>query len=250
MPLARPRAAAGDDPVPVVHRDDALVVVDKPAGLAVHRSRLVGADGAYLVDRLRDELGVTLYPAHRLDRATSGLLVLATSRSIAARLGSAFMARAVRKTYLAVCRGWPADAGLVDHPLDGGGAAPPKPARTRWRTLARGELPVPLGRYPQQRYALVAIEPETGRHQQIRRHFHHISHPLLGDTTHGRGDHNRLFRIHLGCHRLLLHAWRLVLPHPCRHVPLALEARPDAAFGRVLDHFGWALPAGSPPGPD
>jgi tRNA pseudouridine65 synthase len=232
--------------IAVIHRDDDLVVVDKPAGLAVHRSKLVGADDDYLVDRIRAQLGTNLYLAHRLDRATSGLVVLAASREAAGVLGQAFMAREVHKTYLAVCRGWPAAEGEIDYPLAAGPRDPPKPALTRWRTLATGELPVAMGRYPVQRYALVAIEPETGRHQQIRRHFHHLSHHLLGDTTHGRGDHNRLFRIHLGSHRLLLHAWRLAFRHPRHNVALQLEAPPDADFRRVLDQFRWPLPPAAP----
>ncbi len=234
--------AAGRADIPVIYRDDDLVVVAKPAGLAVHRSKLVGADDDYLVDRIRDQLGMTLYLAHRLDRATSGLIVLAASRDVAGTMGQAFMARAVHKTYLAVCRGWPAAQGEVDYPLAAGPRDPPKPALTRWRTLATAELAVAMGRYPVQRYALVAIEPETGRHQQIRRHFHHMSHHLLGDTTHGRGDHNRLFRIHLGSHRLLLHAWRLAFQHPRRNLTVQVQAPLDADFRRVLDHFGWVLP--------
>jgi tRNA pseudouridine65 synthase len=229
-------------PIPILHEDDALVIVDKPAGLAVHRSHLVGRDDDYLIDRIREQTGRLLYLAHRLDRATSGVLVLAAGKEDAAALGAQFMERSVDKTYLGVCRGWPAGEGVIDHPLEAPGHAEPKPATTRWRTLATGTLEVPLGRYPAQRYALLSLHPETGRHQQLRRHLHHVSHPLIGDTTHGRGDHNRLFRIHLGVHRLLLHAWRLALVHPRSGAPVRVEAPPDAEWQRVLARFGWTLP--------
>ncbi len=229
-------------PIHILYEDDSLVVVDKPAGLAVHRSHLVGRDDDYLVDRIREQTGRTLYLAHRLDRATSGVLVLAAGKDAAAALGAQFMQRTVAKTYLGVCRGWPDAEGMIDHPLDAPGHREPRPSITRWRTLATGILAVPMGRYPEQRYALLELHPETGRHQQIRRHLHHLSHPLLGDTTHGRGDHNRLFRIHLGVHRLLLHAWQVSFAHPADGRTLAVEAPPDAAWRRVLARFGWSLP--------
>ena len=107
------------------------------------------------------------------------------------------------------------------------------------------EVPIAQGRYPQQRYALLEVSPETGRYRQIRRHFHHVSHHLLGDTSHGRGDHNRLIRQHYGVHRMLLHAWRIEVQHPTTGDRLRLEAPLDAAWQRLLGAFGWleALPA-------
>lgn len=226
-------------PLAVLYADEALVAIDKPAGIAVHRSRLVGQDEEYLIDRARAATGRTLYLAHRLDRATSGVLLLAADRDMAAALGLQFMQHAVHKTYLGVVRGWPEPEGLVDYPLDAPGKPGPKPARTRWRRLATAEVAIPMGRYAQQRYALLALEPETGRYQQLRRHLHHISHHLVGDTTHGRGDHNRLFRIHYGIHRLLLHAWRVELAHPRSGAPLRIEAAPDAEWMRLLQRLGW-----------
>ena len=227
-------------PLDLLHLDDALVAVDKPPGIAVHRSQLVGADDHYLIDRLRAQVDGTLYLAHRLDRATSGVLLVARSREIAAELGQQLMDRAVVKEYLAVVRGWPDEEGCIDHPLSGASLkGPRREARTRWRRLATAELPIEMGRYPQQRYSLLAVQPETGRYQQIRRHFAHASHHLIGDTTHGRGDHNRLFRIHWSMHRLLLHAWRLEFAHPASGERICIEAPLDASWQRVLAAFGW-----------
>ena len=227
-------------PLPLLYLDDHLLAVDKPAGLAVHRSRLVGADEAYLMDRLRAQVDGPLHAVHRLDRATSGVLLVARDAVVAAELGRQLMARTVEKRYLAVVRGWPAEQGEIDYPLSGASLrGEAKPALTRWRRLATVEVPLALGRYAQQRYALLEVAPETGRYRQIRRHFHHVSHHLLGDTSHGRGDHNRLIRQHYGVHRLLLHAWRLALVHPRTQRPLQLQAPLDAAWERLLLAFGW-----------
>jgi tRNA pseudouridine65 synthase len=229
--------------LPLLYIDEHLVVVDKPAGIAVHRSNLVGADDDYLIDRLRRQVAGPLHLAHRLDRATSGVLLVARSVEAAAELGRQLMERKVEKSYLAVVRGWPGDEGAIDHPLTGASLkGEPKPARTRWRTLATVELPIAMGRYPQQRYALLDVEPETGRYQQIRRHFAHASHHLVGDTTHGRGDHNRLFRMHYGVHRLLLHAWRLGFTHPVDGRAMRLVAPVDASWDKALAGLGWTLP--------
>lgn len=232
----------------LLYQDDALVIVDKPPGLAVHRSHLVGDDDDYLIDRLRAQIGGTPYLAHRLDRATSGVLLVAKSREIAAELGRQLMERSVGKDYLAVVRGWPEESGCIDHPLSGASLkGPVREARTHWRRLATVEVPLAMGRYPQQRYSLLAVSPETGRYQQIRRHFAHASHHLIGDTTHGRGDHNRLFRIHWSVHRLLLHAWRLSFAHPLTQERLTVQAPLDANWKRVLAAFGWEAALADPP---
>jgi tRNA pseudouridine65 synthase len=230
----------------LLHADDDLLAIDKPAALAVHRSRLVGADDDYLMDRLRLQVAGPLHAVHRLDRATSGVLLVARNSAAAADLGRQLMARSVEKTYLAVARGWPTETGEIDYPLSGSSlSGEAKPALTRWRRLATVEVPIAQGRYPQQRYSLLEVSPETGRYRQIRRHFHHISHHLLGDTSHGRGDHNRLIRQYYGVHRMLLHAWRIGVRHPTTGESLRLEAPLDAAWQRLLDAFGWleALPA-------
>lgn len=235
-----------DATLELLHVDNDLLAVNKPAALAVHRSRLVGADDDYLMDRLRLQVDGPLHAVHRLDRATSGVLLVARHAAAAAELGRQLMARTVGKSYLAAVRGWPAEQGEIDYPLSGASlSGEAKPALTRWRRLATIEIPIAQGRYPQQRYALIEVSPETGRYRQIRRHFHHVSHHLLGDTSHGRGDHNRLIRQHYGVHRLLLHAWRIEVQHPATGDPLRIEAPLDTAWQRLLAAFGWldALPA-------
>jgi tRNA pseudouridine65 synthase len=237
-------------PLEIVHEDADLVAVNKPAGLLVHRSKIANDEDDFLLDRVQKQAGMTLYLAHRLDRATSGVLLLAKSREIAGELGRAFMAREVHKRYLVVVRGWPAGEGVIDHALPGvRERGPRKPAVTRWRTLATTTVPIELGRYPEQRYALVEASPETGRYRQIRKHFHHASHHVIGDTSHGRGDHNRLWRIHFGMHRMLLHARQLELRHPRTGTPLVLTAALDATWIAVLDRFDWKHAIADPVAP-
>lgn len=243
-------AADALTPLDIVHEDAELLAVNKPAGLLVHRSKIAIDEDDFLLERLQKQAGMTLYLAHRLDRATSGVLLLAKSREIAGELGRAFMAREVNKRYLVVVRGWPAPDGVIDYELPGlRDRGPRKAAVTRWRTLATTTVPIALGKYPEQRYALVEASPETGRYRQIRKHFHHVSHHVIGDTSHGRGDHNRLWRMHFAMHRMLLHAHRLEFRHPGNGAPLVLTAGLDATWNAVLDRFNWQQAIAEPPSP-
>lgn len=227
-------------PLHLLHLDDHLLVVDKPAGLLAHASKMAADVDVDLLDQLRQQVQGEVFLVHRLDRATSGLVLAARTREAAGDLGKQFMARTVEKTYLAVCRGWPAEAGEIDHPLgDVRPNSPKKPALTRYRRVATVEVPIALGKYAQQRYALMAVDPETGRYRQIRKHFHHISHPLIGDTSHGRTEHNRLFQSEWQVGRLLLHARRLAFTHPVTGERLAFVAPLDREFRRVIEVFGW-----------
>jgi tRNA pseudouridine65 synthase len=231
-------------PFEIVYQDDALIAVNKPANLAVHRSKMVGNAADFLIDLLREQVGDNVYLAHRLDRATSGVLLVARSKEVAALLGEQFMTRTIHKQYLVVVRGWPEPGeGLIDYPLPGSReSGPRREARTRYRRLATIEVPIELGRYPAQRYALVLAEPESGRFRQIRKHLAHIHHPVIGDCQHGRGDHNRLYKQHFGCHRMLLHAWRVDFTHPVSGLPMRVEAPLDEAYTRLLACFEWMLP--------
>ena len=229
--------------VPVLYADAQLAVVDKPARLMAHDSGLARGENDFLADRLRAQFGRPVHLIHRLDRATSGCLLLAFDKDTARALGEQFMTRAVEKTYLAVCRGWPEPAeDLIDHPLDGGPGKPEKkPAQTAYRVLATGAMPWAYGEHAESRFALVECTPHTGRFRQIRRHLKHRHHHLIGDTSHGDGARNRMFRMHLGVHRMLLHAWRLAFTHPGDGRTLRVEAPLDAEFGKALSAFGWTI---------
>jgi tRNA pseudouridine65 synthase len=234
----------------ILHIDDHIVVVNKPAGIPVHRSRLVNDGDVYLIDQVRALVDGPLHLIHRLDRATSGVLLIGRNSEVAGTLGRQFMQRDVEKTYLAVCRGWPEETGEIDYPLPGVREnSDRKPALTRWRRLASIEVPIAINRYPQQRYALVEVSPETGRYRQIRRHFAHLRHPLIGDTSHGRTEHNRLFKQYYSVHRLLLHAQQLQFDHPVDGLRISIEAPLDEEFAGLLERFGWTIPPMEPEAP-
>jgi tRNA pseudouridine65 synthase len=221
-----------------LYRDRWLVAVDKPPGLLVHRTAIADAED-FALQRVREQLGARVYAVHRLDRPTSGVLVFGRSREAAVAVSRQFEERRVVKRYLALVRGWPDDQGSIDYPLSESAGRPPRPAVTRYRVLARAELPFAVGRYATSRYALAEVSPLTGRYHQIRRHFHHICHPIVGDTTHGEGRHNRFFRDRFGVRRLLLHAASLALSHPMTMADLCLRAPLDEQWQRLLQELGW-----------
>ncbi len=224
--------------LPVLYADDTLAVVSKPAGLMAHDSALARGETDFAADRLREQFGKPIFLVHRLDRATSGCLLLAFDRETASALGKTLMSGEVAKDYWAVCRGWPAEQRfVVDHPLDGGPGKPlKKPAQTAFEVLATCELSVPSAGFETSRYALLQASPLTGRFRQIRRHLKHLSHHLIGDSSHGDGRHNRNFRM-LGIHRMLLHARRLAFVHPHTGARLDVAAPVDAEFARALALF-------------
>lgn len=229
-------------PLTVLHVDDALAVIDKPAGLMVHDSALARGETDFAADRLREQFGRPIFLVHRLDRATSGCLLLAFDRETASMLGKVLMSREVEKDYWAVCRGWPEAGFTVDHALDGGPGKPlKKPAITHYTRLATCELALPSAGFETSRYALLNAQPQTGRFRQIRRHLKHVSHHLIGDTSHGDGRHNRSFRM-LGIHRMLLHARRLAFTHPHHGARIEVHAPPDAQFEKALALFDAPAP--------
>ena len=232
----------------ILYRDEHLVAIDKPAGLLVHRSDIDRHETRFAVQLLRDQLGRRVQPVHRLDKGTSGVLLFAFDAEITRSLGAQFESNEVEKTYRAVVRGWPAEFGLIDHPLsrqydDYGRTlkeALPQPAATRFRRLATVELPDAVERYPTSRYALLELEPLTGRRHQLRRHMKHIAHPIIGDATHGKGIHNRFFQQRFGCHRLLLACVELRFRHPLSGAEMTIRAPVGDQFAELVARLGWA----------
>lgn len=238
--------------LPVLHRDDHLVVVHKPAGWLVHRTGLDAGETRFVVQTLRDQLGQRVFPVHRLDKGTSGVLVMALSSEAARGLVQAFEQHEVSKSYLAMVRGWPAERFEVDHALkpdDAPADAPAQSAHTRFERVATLTLPVAVDRYPETRVALVRAEPLTGRRHQIRRHLKHVSHPIMGDATHGKGSHNRWWAQYLGLQRLWLHAHRIGFSHPMTGERLSVQSDWHQPFNedwqRLLTE-GWMIRADDP----
>jgi tRNA pseudouridine65 synthase len=226
----------------ILYRDDWLVAVDKPAGFQVHQPE----DQQHRISRsfdclfqLRRQIDRYVFPIHRLDRATSGVLLFALDAEAARRTCEQFQKHEVTKTYVCVTRGWTEEQGMTDRPLsDDTPAATKKEARTSYERIARVELPHAVGRYPTARYSLVRVVPQTGRMHQIRRHFGHLSHPLIGDTIYGDGPHNRFFREQLEIRSLLLKASLLELKHPITGESLKIRSKWNSAWHKVFDIFG------------
>jgi len=236
---------SGGATLAVLYRDDWLVVIDKPAGLLVHRSPVDARETRFAVQLLRDQLGRYVYPVHRLDKGTSGALAFALDPGTARGMSEAFARASVGKTYLALVRGWPDEHGEIDHALrpveDDAVAATgrePQSARTSYERLAPFELPYRVDRYPTSRYALLRLRPHTGRRHQLRRHLAHLSHPIVGDSTYGKGAHNRLFARLYGVRRLMLACVRLELTHPVTQQPLRIDAPLAEDFASVLRALG------------
>lgn len=229
------------DRLEIVYQDEHFVAINKPANLLVHRTWL-SQDKTFALQRLRDQLRRRVFIVHRLDRATSGVLVFAFSSDAARELCQCFEHRRVEKEYLAVVRGFADAQGCIDKPLAEEKHRQPRPAVTRYQRIATTELPVAVGRYATARYSLVRVMPETGRMHQIRRHFGGIAHPVIGDVNHGDRHHNHFFRDHFSLQRLLLMATRLRFVHPYNGRPVAIEASVPDEVGALFARFGWTAP--------
>jgi tRNA pseudouridine65 synthase len=228
--------------IEILYRDERLVAVNKPPGMLVHRTGIDRHETRFALQLVRDQIGRRVFPVHRLDKPTSGVLLFALDPEGARALTDQFTRRRVAKRYLAIVRGHP-PGGVIDYPLleeadpytdaladpDKG----PQEAVTEYRALARSELPITVGRYASARHALLELHPRTGRKHQIRRHMKHIFHPVIGDTSYGDGRHNRLFRERWNCGRLLLAAVELGFSHPEDGRPMRVIAGPGEEFERV-----------------
>lgn len=230
----------------ILYQDDDIVVVHKPSGLLVHRSAIDKHETEFLVQRLREQIGLRVFNVHRLDKPTSGLMLLALNKGSAQRLSQSFQEHRINKEYLAIVRGYTQNQvidyalkeqldKITDKNVDKDKAA--QTAVSELNTLANVELDIPLGRYQSARFSLVKLIPKTGRKHQLRRHMAHIRHPIIGDTTHGDGKQNRFARTHLGLTRLALLANKLSFPHPVTGKMMAFTAELDKDLEKAFSVF-------------
>jgi tRNA pseudouridine65 synthase len=226
----------------IIYRDAHYVVIDKPSGLLVHRSALSPKETVFALQLLRDQIGQQVYPCHRLDRPTSGLLLFALDREALRFTQEELANRGCEKIYRAIVRGWTEATGEIDYALKSE-EAPHKSqsSRTSYRTLAQSELAKPVGPYPTARFSLLELSPETGRKHQLRRHMAHIRHPILGDTRHGDGTQNRFLGEHCGVRRLMLRAVGLHFTHSVTGERIRLRADPEDAFDRIAKQLDLSI---------
>jgi len=225
----------------VVYQDQSIVAINKPAGLLVHRSSIDFHEQHNAQEQLQAQLATSVYPVHRLDKPTSGVLLFALNKESAASLSLQFQNHTIQKHYIAVVRGHTDAEGTIDNPVRDKDAPhkQKKEAFTTYSTLAHITLPVSVDRYPDTRYSMICLQPKSGRRHQIRQHMKHISHPLIGDTSYGKTVHNRFFKQKYACSRLLLHAQKLVFSHPHDGKLITLEASYDLQFKRVAKLTEW-----------
>ncbi|MDA0149288.1 tRNA pseudouridine(65) synthase TruC [Vibrio sp. LaRot3] len=236
----------------IVYQDEYFVAVNKPAGMLVHRSWLDKHETQFVMQTLRDQIGQHVFPLHRLDRPTSGVLIFALSSEVASQVMPMFANHEMQKTYHAIVRGWIEEGGTLDYALKveldkiaDKFASEEKQAQeavTDYQPLAKVEIPISTGRFPTTRYCLMELSPQTGRKHQLRRHMAHLRHPIVGDTTHGDGKHNKLFREHFDSHRLLLHASSLSFVHPFTQQNITIKAGVDETWRSLCENFGWQMP--------
>ena len=213
----------------------------------VHRSRIDVHARQFALQMLRDQIGQPVFPIHRLDRPTSGVLLFALNRDAAKILSRQFEDRTIEKSYTAIVRGIPPQRGIWNEPLlekpdpivdaKADENKPAQPAVTHFETTTSWEVPFSTGKYPHSRYSLVKISPKTGRRHQIRRHFNHMAYPIIGDTSHGDRRHNRLFRQQFNSKRLLLVASSMTLSHPDSQARFSIQAELGVEFEHAIDQL-------------
>ena len=232
----------------IIYQDEHIVVIEKPPGLLVHRSLIDKHETRFAMQILRDQIGQHVFPVHRLDRPTSGVLVFALSSDVARILNAQFANQSIDKTYYAIVRGHSDEEGIVDYALKekldkiadkmADQNKPAQEAETGFKTLLSFELPFPVSRYPSARYSLIRLHPKTGRKHQLRRHMAHINHPIVGDTTHGDGKHNKFIREQFAFSGLALTCQQLSLRHPISGEALVVSAEFDKRLEQLLLSFG------------
>lgn len=224
----------------IIYRDDYLLAINKPHGLLVHRSSIAKNADVFALQLLRDQIGQRVYPAHRLDRKTGGVLLFALSKEMHAELSVLFKNGKVSKSYLAIVRGYTEEKGGIDYSLEND-KGKVQEAITHYSTLSKAEIPYALENHPTQRYSLVKVKPETGRMHQIRKHFSHIFHPIIGDRPYGCNKQNRFFKQQFSMDTMLLHASSLEFNHPEGGKLLKISTPPQSEFERMLRTLKFAV---------
>ncbi|MCS4227810.1 pseudouridine synthase [Sphingobacterium sp. BIGb0165] len=217
----------------ILYEDESIVAINKPHGLLVHRSSIARDTSEFALQLLRDQLGKTVYPAHRLDRKTGGVLLFSLNKETDQYLQKSFQEHQIDKKYLAILRGFAPEEGLIDYPLKKENGTIQE-AQTSFRLLAKSELDIPFGKFATSRYSLVEANPLTGRMHQLRRHFAHIFYPIIGDRPHGCNKQNKFWKENYQMDTMLLHASELTFKHPLSGETVHVKAAIQSDFQKVL----------------
>ncbi len=215
----------------ILFENESLIAINKPHGLLVHQTPIASDATEFAVQLLRDQIGQRVYPVHRLDRKTSGVLLFAKTSEMNSQLQQQFRERRVTKIYRALVRGFIEPSGHIDYPLKEGKKE--QMAITDFERLQTFEISIPSGKFATSRYSLVRLIPQTGRFHQLRKHMAHIFHPIIGDRPHGCNKQNKLWKERFGMTTMLLHAEALSFVSPSGD-PLTIRAGLSTEFKRVL----------------
>lgn len=226
--------------IELLHEDDAIIIVNKPANVLVHRSYYArNINEPTLLDLLINQFGRKFYPLHRLDRKTSGLLVLAKNKKLVAPFQKLFDSGGMKKYYIAIVRGHVHEELRITSPVKHPETKIYKEAKTLCIPLYTSYLDIPVGPYEQSRYSMVKLQPETGRIHQLRIHMNKVSRPIIGDTKYGDRFHNRMFDEKFACSDLLLHAQGLRFRHPIHNQEIELQTKIPLHWQPILDVMDW-----------
>ena len=222
----------------IIYKDEYFVAINKPHGLLTHRSKYADDAKIFAVQELRNQLGQYVYPCHRIDRKTSGVLLFSLSEHTNSLMQQQFTAHKVAKKYIAIVRGHTKNKETIDYPLTNE-KGKKQDAVTHYKTLKQTEIEVPFGKFNTSRYSLVEAYPQTGRYHQIRKHFDHIFHPIIGDRPHGCNKQNRLFKERWNMITMMLHASEISFTHPVTNAKTTIKANISNEFKRVMDIMTW-----------
>ncbi len=223
----------------LLHQENSFVAINKPHGLLVHRTSIATEDSEFALQILRDQLHKHVFPVHRLDRKTSGVLLFALDKETTAQLQLCLQNENSQKRYIAIVRGYFPDNIDVDYPLTND-SGKTQDAITHFKCIERVELAIPFGKFETSRYSLIEAKPKTGRMHQIRKHLNHLRFPIIGDRPHGCNKQNKLFLEKWNMNTMMLHAISLNIKHPKTEEQLLIKAEFHAEFIRTLNILGFA----------
>ncbi|WP_299133690.1 pseudouridine synthase [uncultured Tenacibaculum sp.] len=227
----------------VIYQDEYIVCVTKPNNVVVHHahhSRNV-SDEKSLLQLLDEQIKGKYYPIHRLDRKTSGIILLAKETKFVSKFQNLFTENLIQKTYYGIVRGHSPQSTIIDSPVKGRDSNVYKEAETKLETIKQKILEIPVKPYDTSRYSLVKLTPKTGRLHQLRIHTNKISHPLIGDPKYGDKNHNMMFIENFDCDNLFLHAYSLEFIHPFLNKKFKLTSNFTENWKVIFDKFNWEI---------
>ena len=222
----------GFGPLEVIYEDEDLIAINKPHGLLVHRTKIANDTDQFALQILRDQIGQRVYPAHRIDRKTSGVLLFSKSKDVDSIIQKQVMNHKVNKSYKAIVRGFTPISGAIDYAI--GEGTKKQEAVTNYKSLKHFEIDLPMGKFATSRYSFIEVVPITGRFHQIRKHMSHIFHPIIGDRPHGCNKQNKLWKSEFNMTTMMLHAETLDVQKPPNNMIL-IKADLSSEFKRVIN---------------